>query len=146
MANTNNITQNNKNNLYNTSGTAAFIGYSAIQGLGPIYDIELVNQDLLNQIYTRKGEKVMDPEFGSIIWDLLFETKSPSIVADIQADLTRIVNSDPRVTLQTINIIEQDYGYTGLIILYYNQFATAGQLQVDFNAATQTAGQNNTGS
>ena len=132
----------------NTSGSSVntFIGYSAVQGLGPIYNINLVNQDLLNQINTRKGEKVMDPEFGSIVWDLIFENKSPSIVADIQTDLTRIVNSDPRVTLQEIDVIEQDHGYVGIILLWYNQFATAGSLQVSFNSATQTAGQNTTGS
>ena len=128
------------------SNSTTFIGYSLIQGLGPLYNIEIVNQDLLNQINTRKGEKVMDPEFGCIVWDLLFEVKSPSIISDIQNDLTRIVNSDPRVTLQKIDIIEQDYGYVGLITLYYNQFATSRQLKVNFNSATQNAGGNNTGS
>ena len=132
----------------NTTGSSVntFVGYSAVQGLGPIYDMNLVNQDLLNQINTRKGEKVMDPEFGSIVWDLIFENKSPSIVADIETDLVRIVNSDPRVALQEIDIIEQDYGYVGIILLWYNQFATSGSLQVSFNSAIQTAGQNNTGS
>ena len=132
--------------MANLLKSTTFIGYSTIQGLGPLYDIKLVNQDLLNQINTRKGEKVMDPEFGSIVWDLLFETKSPSIISDIQSDLTTIINSDPRVSLQQIDILEQDHGYIGLITLFYNQFATTGQLQVAFNSAVQNAGQNNTGS
>ena len=38
-----------------------------------LYDIELAKQDLLNEIYTRKGERVMEPEFGSIVWELLFD-------------------------------------------------------------------------
>lgn len=88
----------------------------------------------------------MDPEFGSIIWDLLFEVKSPSTISDIQSDLTTIINSDPRVVLQQIDVVEQPYGYVGIVTLWYNQFATAGQLQVAFNTEVQTAGQNSTGS
>lgn len=129
-----------------TGTTATFIGYSTILGLGPIYDIKIVNQDLLNRINTRKGEKVMDPEFGSVIWDLLFETKSPTVITEIQQDLVAIVNSDPRVTLQQVDVIEQDYGYVGILTLFYNQYATSGQLEVSFNSQIQNAGQNNTGS
>lgn len=131
---------------FGTAQAAAFIGYSTILGLGPVYNINIVNQDLLNRINTRKGEKVMDPEFGSIIWDLLFETKTPSIISEIQQDLTAIVNSDPRVSLQQIQILDQPYGYLGIMTLYYNQYATTGQLQVAFNSQVQTAGGNNTGS
>ena len=32
-----------------------------------LYDIDLAKQDLLNEIYTRKGERVMEPQFGSIV-------------------------------------------------------------------------------
>jgi phage baseplate assembly protein W len=36
-------------------------------------DIELVKRDLLNHFQIRKGEKLMNPNFGSIIWNMLFE-------------------------------------------------------------------------
>ena len=36
-------------------------------------DIDLVKQDLINHFSIRKGEKLMNPNFGSIVWSLLFE-------------------------------------------------------------------------
>ena len=36
-------------------------------------DFELVKQDLINHFNIRKGEKLMKPDFGTVIWDMLFE-------------------------------------------------------------------------
>jgi len=38
-----------------------------------LYDIDLVKQDIINHFHIRKGEKLENPDFGTIIWDLLFE-------------------------------------------------------------------------
>ena len=32
-----------------------------------LYDIDLVKQDLINHFYIRKGEKLENPEFGTVI-------------------------------------------------------------------------------
>jgi phage baseplate assembly protein W len=123
-----------------------YSGLSTVNGVQNLYNIDLVNQDLLNNINTRKGERLMQPEYGSIVWDLLFELKSPSIISQIQADLTNIINAEPRVSLQQMEIAEQENGYVAFITLYYVNFKTTAQLQVDFNQSTAQAGQNTTGS
>ena len=38
-----------------------------------LYDIELIKQDLVNHFNIRKGEKLYQPEYGTIIWDAIFE-------------------------------------------------------------------------
>ena len=38
-----------------------------------IYDFECAKQDLINRLSVRKGERVENPEFGTIIYDVLFE-------------------------------------------------------------------------
>jgi phage baseplate assembly protein W len=38
-----------------------------------LYDISLIKQDLINHFHIRQGEKLSNPEFGTIIWDALFE-------------------------------------------------------------------------
>ena len=38
-----------------------------------LYDLDLIKQDLINHFYVRQGERLMNPTFGTIIWDLLFE-------------------------------------------------------------------------
>ena len=116
-----------------------FEGFSSVNGLQTLYDINLINQDILNNINTRRGERVMAPEYGSIIWDLLFENKSPLIISQIQDDLIQIVANEPRVQLMQIQILEQEHGYIGVVDLYYTNLKTADQLKIDFNANLTSA-------
>jgi phage baseplate assembly protein W len=57
-------------------------GFSTINEANPtskLFDLELVKQNIINTFYTRRGERVMNPDFGSIIWDLLMEPMTPQI-------------------------------------------------------------------
>ncbi len=38
-----------------------------------VYDFECAKQDLLNRLSVRKGERLENPEFGTIIYDCIFE-------------------------------------------------------------------------
>jgi phage baseplate assembly protein W len=76
-----------------------------------LYDFDLIKQDILNHFNTRKGERVMNPEFGSIIWDVLMEPLTDQITQALNTDITTICNSDPRVIPTQINITEFQSGY-----------------------------------
>jgi phage baseplate assembly protein W len=103
-------------------------------------DIDLVRQDLMNHFSIRKGEKLMQPNFGSIIWSLLFEPMDEYINQMIIDDVQRIVGYDPRLGLENITIVTQDFGLQielDLIYLPSNQLV-ALNLQFDGNASTLT--------
>jgi phage baseplate assembly protein W len=76
-----------------------------------LYDFDLVKQDLLNHFKTKKGERVMNPGFGSIIWDLLMEPMTDAVREALSSDITRICNSDPRIVPTNIQLIEYENGY-----------------------------------
>ena len=38
-----------------------------------LYDFEVAKQDLINRLSVRKGERVENPEFGTMIYDAIFE-------------------------------------------------------------------------
>ena len=38
-----------------------------------LHDVSLIKQDIINHFHIRQGEKLSDPEFGTIIWDILYE-------------------------------------------------------------------------
>ena len=76
-----------------------------------LYDFDLIKQDILNYFNTRKGERVMNPEFGIIIWDVLMEPLTDQITQALNTDITTICNSDPRVIPTQINITEFQSGY-----------------------------------
>ena len=56
-----------------------------------LYDLALIKQDLINHFHIRQGEKLENPEFGTIIWDVLFEPLTENLKQAIQTDVTRIV-------------------------------------------------------
>jgi phage baseplate assembly protein W len=67
--------------------------------------IELVKRDLLNHIYTVKGERVMMPNFGTRIPMLAFEPNDEETRAAIEQDLTEVFKYDPRVQLITLSVL-----------------------------------------
>lgn len=68
-------------------------------------DIELVKMDLLNHMFTRRGERVMMPRFGTRIPDLAFEPMDDITLMVLEEDLRAVVNFDPRVELVNMRII-----------------------------------------
>jgi phage baseplate assembly protein W len=105
-------------------------------------DLDLVKQDLINHFSIRKGEKLMQPNFGSIIWSMLFEPLTDSANQQIIDDVKAIVSYDPRLSLQNITITEQDYGLqieVDLVFLPQN-LSTTLSMQFDSNSMTLTAG------
>lgn len=68
-------------------------------------DVELVKMDLLNHMFTRRGERVMMPRFGTRIPDLAFEPMDDITLMVLEEDLRAVVNFDPRVELVNMRII-----------------------------------------
>jgi phage baseplate assembly protein W len=74
------------------------------------YDMDLVKQDIINHFYIRKGEKLMNPDFGTVIWDLLFEQFTEEVKKLITDNVEEIINYDPRVTVNSVLIDSTDMG------------------------------------
>lgn len=77
-------------------------------------DVELVKMDLLNHIFTRRGDRLHMPTFGTNIPDLAFEPMDEITVDIIRDDILHVVNFDPRVKLLDLNI-QPDYDNSTII-------------------------------
>ena len=115
-----------------------FKGYSTVgkeYGNFKIYDIELAKRDLLNEMYTRKGERLMSPTYGYIVWDVLFDPLTDDVVDIIREDTLRIINRDPRLGLNTLDVTEDIdlQTLTVKIILNYVPTATLSELTAVFS-------------
>lgn len=84
-----------------------------------VTDFELVKQDLTNYFNIRKGEKLMNPDFGTIIWGMLFEPLDEGTRDIIARDISRIVGYDPRLVANDVAVIEQDTGFLIQLTLTY---------------------------
>ncbi len=69
-----------------------------------IKDLELVKIDLLNHIFTRRGERVMMPTFGTRIPDIAFEPLDEVTLMIIEEDMRLVFNFDPRVKLVELTV------------------------------------------
>jgi phage baseplate assembly protein W len=76
-----------------------------------LFDFSLIKQDLLNHFSTRKGSRLMNPSFGTIIWDLIMEPLTGETRELLTNDITTICNFDPRVYPTQIKVTEYDKGF-----------------------------------
>ncbi len=91
---------------------AKFRGFSTVDRIRAPYTLEgadLVKRDLLNTFYTKKGERAMRPEYGSIIWDILMNPDDTATEKEIRDDVIRIIDADPRVDHLYTTIIYMDH-------------------------------------
>ena len=116
---------------------ATFIGYSSVDrkfGNFTLKDVELAKRDLLNHFYTRKGERLGDPEFGSIIQDMVFEPLDDRTVNAVEDDVRDVVANDPRWILNTLNITTGQHTIECILNLIYKPDSTAEELYLKFTA------------
>lgn len=114
---------------------ALYYGFSTFkkQKKFKITDFELAKQDLINHLSIRKGEKLMNPEFGSIIWSLLFEPLTAEVKSVIQDDLQTIISYDPRLTAGNLVIAEYLHGIQVQIDLTFNDTDERSTMVMNFD-------------
>ena len=93
-------------------GTVTFKGFSsrAERQNFKVYDFECAKQDLINRLSIRKGERVENPTFGTIIYDALFEPFTATLKEQITEDISENLNADPRIATDEILVSEADNG------------------------------------
>ena len=93
---------------------------------------DLVIEDVMNEIMTRKGERLMMPTYGCIIHDLIFEPLTSETSRLVKEDLERIIDNDPRIELLSdITLLEQDQSITATMMVKILPSGEVEQLVID---------------
>jgi phage baseplate assembly protein W len=98
-----------------------------------LYDFECAKQDLINRLSIRKGERVENPEFGTIIYDAIFEPFTEALKDAIVEDITANLNADPRISTEEILVTESDKGIAIQATITYVPLNITEKLQFDFD-------------
>lgn len=69
-----------------------------------VKDSNLIEMDLLNHIFTRRGSRVMMPTFGTVIPDLIFEPLDDHTIEAVQTEIEKVIEYDPRVAQKNISV------------------------------------------
>jgi phage baseplate assembly protein W len=125
----------NKATTAQTSSSFRYKGFSSNETKNnfKLYDIELVKRDLMNHFYIRKGEKLENPNFGTIIWDMLFENFTSEVRRLITEDVEQIINYDPRVKVNALTIDSTDQGIRIQADVVYLPFNINERMTFDFD-------------
>ncbi len=122
-------------NMINTCMATLFKGFSTVDKVRAPYtltDADLVKRDLLNHFYTRIGERIMRPTFGSVIWDYLMEPEDPETQEIIKEDIIRIVKSDPRVEFLSTKLLVLDHTIQAEVQIKYKLLNSSDTLFLEY--------------
>ena len=98
-----------------------------------LYDFEVAKQGIINRLSVRKGERVENPEFGTIIYDALFEPFTEALKTAIVEDVTGNLNADPRIATEEILGNEADKGIAIQATIKYVPLDITEKLQFSFD-------------
>lgn len=98
-----------------------------------LYDLALIKQDLINNFHIRQGEKLENPEFGTIIWEALFEPFTDELKSAIAENVTSIVNYDPRCQVNNVSVSTYESGIQIELDLTYLPYNISEKMRLDFD-------------
>lgn len=121
--------------LINTSMATIFRGFNTVdKNKAPftLSDEELIKRDLLNHFYTRRGERFMRPNFGSMIHDIIMNPMDAMTESDVREDIERIIETDSRVRLDDIRMLVEDHTVRCEVDISFNVLRTSDTLYLEF--------------
>lgn len=94
---------------------------------------DLVNEDLLNHIFTEYFERPHMPSFGTRIPTLVFEPNDAQVRAIVDEDLRKVFNYDPRVRLQDLTVMSlpDNNAIIALATLLYVELNVVDNLKIE---------------
>lgn len=79
--------------------------YEESGGAFDSYNVAVIEQDLMNAIFTERGQRLMMPNYGTRIPLMTFEPGDQQTMDIITMDLSDVFKKEPRVKLMNLDIV-----------------------------------------
>ena len=79
--------------------------YEESGGVFDSYNVAVIEQDLMNAIFTERGQRLMMPNYGTRIPLMTFEPGDQQTMDIITMDLSDVFKKEPRVKLMNLDIV-----------------------------------------
>ena len=104
-----------------------------------LVDTPLVVRDFINSLNIQQGQKVGKPEYGTTLWSFVFEPNTPDTQFQLENEIRRVANLDPRLVLNSVKAYPQENGILIELEMAIAPFNQAFLLNVFFDNATNNA-------
>lgn len=104
-----------------------------------LIDGALVKRDLLNAFNIRQGQLPGRPQYGTALWDNLFENQTSETDNSILAEIQRVAGGDPRLQIGQVQIFNQQNGVLIQLEIVILPSTTAERLSIFFDQQSRTA-------
>ena len=108
-------------------------------GGSKISDTELIKRDLLNHFAIRKGEKLMNGEFGTSLRDLIMDPLTDETKDLVIQEVDTVIQSDPRIASDGITLDEFENGLQIEMAIRYVTTNEVETLQILFDRPDREA-------
>ena len=100
---------------------------------------ELIKRDLLNAFNIRQGQLPGRPDYGTILWDYLFDNQLEELQNGINREVQRVAGGDPRIYISDVQNFPQENGILIQVQLTVIPSTDAERLSIFFDNTTRSA-------
>lgn len=101
-----------------------------------LYNVQLIEEDLMNELFTIRGERLKMPTFGTRIPLMVMELNDEESMGILKEDVETVIANDPRVELQALDVIT-NVDRNGVVIVakvLYREFLVTKDLHIEVNS------------
>jgi phage baseplate assembly protein W len=102
-------------------------------------DFALIKRDLLNAFNIRQGQLPGRPDYGTVLWDFLFENQVEELQNSIEQEVQRVAGGDPRIFVSDIQAYPEQNGILIELQLQIVASTDAERLSVFFDLESRSA-------
>ena len=104
-----------------------------------LVDQPLVVQDFLNALNIKKGEKPGKPQYGTTLWDFVFDPNTRDVQFQLEDEIRRIAAQDPRLIVNSVVSYPQENGILIEVELAVSPFNEVQLLSIFANSNNNSA-------
>jgi phage baseplate assembly protein W len=101
-----------------------------------LYNVELIEEDLMNELFTIRGERLKMPAFGTRIPLMVMELNDQESQDILREDVETVIKHDPRVELKALDVITNVDRHSIVIVakVLYKEFLVTKDLYIEVNS------------
>jgi phage baseplate assembly protein W len=109
--------------------------YAKKGGTFDLFNVELIEDDLMNELFTIRGDRVKMPTFGTRIPLMVMELNDQESQDILKEDVETVINNDPRVELKALDVITNVDRNNVIIVakVLYKEFLVTKDLRIEVN-------------